>query len=279
MRKYNFVKDIIIFPKQVKEMGYKLHNEIREFYKDVPNLVIIIIMNGGIDVYRLIFSSLSMPMETEITRFLLSVKSYGDKTTSDNKVVIKPGSVEMQENMRKSIEGCPVLIIDNIHDTGETLKAVAAMIKEKYSPSSIECCVMIERVLKNHPIDRKMPRFIGWFVHMPDFLVGCGLDYKENYRFLPYVATVLPDFEGGIYEEHICNKCGNTCESSDEKESVGDLHPTSYGLIDGVVSGHYFSPALEDCTSYKFDLCEKCLIEIFNSFVILAEERECSPWA
>jgi len=187
--------------------------------------------------------------------------------------VVDIGPAIKQGRRKKLIEGRPVLIIDDIHDRGKTLEVVTNKIQEKYCPSSVEHCVMIKRVCDKCKTNVK-PKFIGFTISVPDFLVGMGLDYKGDYRFLPYIGTVDPDFnfKTGIIEENICNKCGISCTSPDARRVEGPL-PSFYGLVDATVGGYYFSPVLEDCTTYKFDICEKCLKEIFNSFVIPVEER------
>jgi len=247
MKKYNFIKDIIVFPNQITDMGFRINSEIREFYKGVPTLIVITVMNGGINFRDLVFSSGMMDRE-KVIHESISAKSYGDKTTPIDEVVVDFWTSSKQEKMKRLIEGNPVLIVDDIHDRGKTLNVATTIIQEKYFPSSIEHCVMIMR--NPEEPSNVVPRFIGRSVHMPDFLVGMGLDYKGDYRFLPYIGTVDPE---------------------------GPL-PSFYGLVDTTVGGYYYSPALEDCTTYKFDICEKCLKEIFNSFVIPVEERERSPW-
>lgn len=65
-----------------------------------------------------------------------------------------------------------------------------------------------------------------------------------------------------IVDDVICNKCGESCMS------VDDDFKTPYGLNEVVVSGGYYSNYLEDLTTYTFSLCEKCLSELFKTFLI-----------
>jgi hypothetical protein len=63
-------------------------------------------------------------------------------------------------------------------------------------------------------------------------------------------------------DEKLCNKCGKSC-------SIDMFNKTyDYGLIDARVFGSYHSPVLDDCTSYQFSLCESCLVDLFDSFII-----------
>lgn len=62
----------------------------------------------------------------------------------------------------------------------------------------------------------------------------------------------------------VCNQCTNKMSSR-------------YGL-DGLITGGYDSTALEDCTRYEFDLCEPCLVSLFNSFLIPVEKTKIGCW-
>lgn len=77
--------------------------------------------------------------------------------------------------------------------------------------------------------------------------------------------------------EHICNACGESCSVKKAADS-GEPGGGSYGLIDAVAKGYFYSPVLEDCTAYKFDICEKCLKEMFDKFIIPVEEKEYHIW-
>ncbi len=80
-----------------------------------------------------------------------------------------------------------------------------------------------------------------------------------------------------INVEHLCNVCGKSCSDKKAAES-GEPGGGSYGLIDAVAKGYFFSPVLEDCTAYKFDICETCLKAMFDKFVIPVEEKEYHIW-
>lgn len=63
-----------------------------------------------------------------------------------------------------------------------------------------------------------------------------------------------------------CNKCGGSCLIKEAKQN--------YGLINALVHGGYHSLYLEDCSTYKFSMCEKCLHDLFDSFKIKAQVEE-----
>lgn len=63
-----------------------------------------------------------------------------------------------------------------------------------------------------------------------------------------------------------CNKCGNNVA-----ESWDTSHAGYYGLVDARVDGGYFSKHLSDGVTYRFSLCEKCLVDLFKTFSILPD--------
>ena len=276
MKKYNFIKEVLVHPMQLKSMGYRVYDEIKEFYNHKENLIVVTILNGGFTWNRLVFSNGRMPKSLTIQHFNLSAKSYGDDTTSSGTVMIDAGSMERVERLATMVKDNHVLIVDDIYDSGRTLDNLTTYLYA-FSPKSIECCVMIERVCE-HFVEIK-PKFVGAYLDTQDFLVGAGLDFKDDYRSLPYIATV--DTNPAIerhYEKYVCNKCGEDCNSVKSDSDPGIPEQMFYGLLNAKVLGNYYSPVLEDCTAYKFDICEKCLKELFDSFVIPVEEREASPW-
>ena len=271
MKKYNFIKQIIINHEQLVKMSNDVRSNIIKFYKglyDEPDIVVITILNGGLFFSRSVLIDCYIPMDFKITRHAIVAHIYYTDDRSSGRVEVKMGDPEREKEIGESIKGREVLIVDDIHDSGRTLSKVIEKIKE-YSPLNIECCVMIERVWGKRERDVR-PKFVGHFVHLPDFLVGAGLDYEGKYRDLPYIGTVKPDFKEEHHMEHVCNKCGELCAS---QERCG-----YYGLLDAVAKGSYYSSILEDCTAYQFDLCEGCLKELFDSFVIPVEEREYHVW-
>jgi len=74
-------------------------------------------------------------------------------------------------------------------------------------------------------------------------------------------------------EDIVCNKCGNSLR----REEAGDP-PIFCGLTECYVEGEYYSPVLPDGVSYKFDLCEKCVMELINSFQVPAEKTDWKDW-
>lgn len=278
MQKLSIINDIILHSHDIERIVRLTAHNIIEFYRKKDGedfkVHVFVVREGAIYFARAIFS----PHEIGSRNFILheiKASSYQHATTST-------GSVSVFLNVDELKDSLPiknVLIVDDIYDTGRTLYQVKKTIQEAFQPESIESCVMISRH-GSHLYPDLHPRFIGRTVTISDFLIGCGLDYKGKYRDLSYVGTLKvkdeDDGEEQVKTECLCNKCGRSCTVED---SFHDESPeVFYGLINAEAKGGYFSPILGDCMAYRFDLCEKCLHDLFQIFTIPVEELEYDPW-
>ena len=71
-----------------------------------------------------------------------------------------------------------------------------------------------------------------------------------------------------VVSEVVCNKCGQSCLKECGTTVAGEPSYDAYGLIGAKVIGGFPSKELADGQEYRFDVCEKCLVEFFVSFVI-----------
>ena len=78
--------------------------------------------------------------------------------------------------------------------------------------------------------------------------------------------TKIAKVDREITTDIICNKCGESCKEELLDETMQMC--SFYGLIEVTVTGGYCSTHLADGSSYTFSLCEKCLVELFESFKI-----------
>lgn len=154
---------------RVKELG----KEINEFYKG-KDLVVLSLLRGSFIFTSDLVRELYIPVEIDF----MSTSSYGDSQTS-------AGHVRIVHDLRTSIKDRDVLIVDDIMDSGYTLKKVIEHLN-KEDPNSIKICTML-----NKPSRRKVdltPDFTGFSI--PDvFIVGYGLNYGDYYRNIPYIFT------------------------------------------------------------------------------------------
>ena len=156
--------------KRIDEMAAQINEE----YKG-KRLHVIGILKGS--VYFV--CELTKRLQVPVTLDFMVVSSYGSGTSSSGKVVIK-------KDTDFSIEGKDVLIIEDIIDSGFTMKEVLAMLGER-KPAMLELCSCLSKP------DRRVCEvkidYLGF--EIPDkFVIGYGLDYAEKYRNLPYVGYI-----------------------------------------------------------------------------------------
>jgi hypoxanthine phosphoribosyltransferase len=104
------------------------------------------------------------------------------------------GAVRLIKDLEESVEGRHLIFVEDIVDTGLTLNYLLRILRAR-GPATLEVCTLFSKAehrLVNVPI-----RYVGF--ELPDrFVVGFGLDYKEAYRHLPYVAELRPEvFQAG----------------------------------------------------------------------------------
>ncbi len=107
----------------------------------------------------------------------LWLESYRDARASSGKVVVRA-------DISRSIEGRPVLIVDDVFDSGRTLAYAKAHLAAKGASQTLACAFVRKPQALNEPIDA-----VGWDAP-GDFLVGYGMDDKGRYRGLPYIAAI-----------------------------------------------------------------------------------------
>ncbi|MBN2027842.1 MAG: hypoxanthine phosphoribosyltransferase [Actinobacteria bacterium] len=157
----------------------RMAEEITEDYRG-RDLVMIGVLKGAFVFLADLSRQVELPLEIDF----VAVSSYGEDTRSS-------GVVKIIKDIDLEIAGKDVLLVEDIVDTGLTLKYLAGMLRDR-GPASVEICALL-----NKPDARKVDieiKYCGFDVP-PKFVVGYGLDYAERYRQLPYVG-VLEETEG-----------------------------------------------------------------------------------
>lgn len=157
----------------------QMAEEITGDYRD-RELVMVGVLKGAFIFLADLARQVELPLQIDF----VAVSSYGADTESS-------GVVKIVKDLDLDIEGKHILLVEDIVDTGLTLKYLAGMLRER-GPASVEVCALL-----NKPDARKVDigvKYCGFDVP-PLFVVGYGLDYAERYRQLPYVG-VLKEKEG-----------------------------------------------------------------------------------
>lgn len=150
----------------------ELAEQITKEYEG-KELTFICILKGSV-----VFSvELAKRIKNNVAFEFIKVSSYGDSQVSS-------GKITMQLDLKESIEGKDVIVIEDIIDTGRTLSYLKEHLA-KQNPASLKICTLLDKKERREfDIDPDYTVF-----DIPDkFVVGYGLDYDEKYRNLPFVG-------------------------------------------------------------------------------------------
>lgn len=160
---------------RIKELGEQITKE----YKGINEEIILIGLLRGSVIF---LSDLCREVKLPIKIDFMSVSSYGDSHVSSREVKIKK---DLDENILDK----HIIIIEDIIDTGRTLKKVKEMLLAR-EPKSLKICTLLDKPTRRE-VEVKVD-YVGF--EIPDeFVVGYGLDYAQNYRSLPYIGLVKLD--------------------------------------------------------------------------------------
>ncbi len=165
----------VVFDEQTiaRRVG-ELGSEIAGHY-DGQDLLVIGLLKGSFIFVADLVRKISRPHKVD---FLVAT-SYGSGKASS-------GAVRLLYDPETQLGGKHILLVEDIVDSGNTLNHVCRLI-HKRDPKSLETCTLLHKRLAPHL--EVEPRFIG-FDAPHAFLVGYGLDHAEDFRHLPYIATI-----------------------------------------------------------------------------------------
>lgn len=170
--------------RRVKEMG----KEITEKYKGNGNVLhMVCVLKGSVHFY----SDLLMSIDMDISYSFIQVASYSGTEST--------GRISVKSWIDEPIQGKDVIVVEDILDTGRTLKYILNYLK-RYNPRTLEVATFIDKYEKDH--FGIVPKFTG-FEAEDKFLLGYGLDFDQSFRNLPYVGFVPVEEVEGESENYI----------------------------------------------------------------------------
>ncbi len=146
-----------------------------EAWRQGDPLVAICVLKGAFIFFSDLVRQLSHPLSVEFLR----ASSYGDEDSSS-------GKVRLQMDLGKEITDKRVLLVEDVVDTGLSLKVLLDAL-QSHNPSALATCALVQKSeRRKHDL---APEFTGFNIKR-GFLVGYGLDYAENYRELPDICEL-----------------------------------------------------------------------------------------
>ena len=174
---HNDIERILISEEEIKAKIAELGKQLTADYAGKDPIFIGILR--GVVVF---FSDMIRAIDTPCRIDFMAVSSYGAATESSGRIIIK-------KDFDLDISGRHVVILEDIIDSGLTLKYVLAYMQSK-NPASLKVCTLLDK-----PDRRKVDLqadYVGFTVPN-EFVVGYGLDYNDYYRNLPYVGILKPE--------------------------------------------------------------------------------------
>lgn len=167
----NRKENILISAEEIQEKVAELGSIISNDYKD-KKLYVLSLLRGSFIFTADLVRHITVPVKIGF----MTTSSYGHSEESS-------GKVQVVHEIADNIEGYDVLVVDDIVDTGITMKFVMEYL-QKYNPASVKSCVLLDK-----PERRKVdltPDYKCFTI--PDvFVVGYGLNYGDYYRNKPYI--------------------------------------------------------------------------------------------
>lgn len=168
------VRRVVLSEEQIRRRVGELGAEICAAYPD-GDLLILGLLKGSFIFVSDLVRAINRPLQVD---FLVAT-SYGSEMVSS-------GNVRLVYDPETELAGKHIVLVEDIVDSGRTLARVIDVLQER-NPRSIEVCALLDKKVStflDHPT-----RFLG-FDAPDEFLVGYGLDHAENFRHLPYIASI-----------------------------------------------------------------------------------------
>jgi len=182
----NFKKELLFSQMIIQARVKELSAQISKDYSNIEP-VFLGVLNGAVFFFTDLVREMTIPLKIDF----ISAASYGSGMSSS-------GSVELTKDFKVPIEDKHVILVEDIVDTGLTVTKILMMLRHQ-GPVSIKVCALIDK-LERRSMDIAID-YCGFQVK-EGFLIGYGLDYNEQYRYLPDIYTVkmIEEHQGGGLE-------------------------------------------------------------------------------
>ncbi len=175
------IEKILVSEQELSDINERLGAQITKDFKG-KNLLVLGILKGCVFFMTDLVRHIDLPLSIDF----MSVSSYGSGTEST-------GRVKITKDIDIDLDGYDVLIVEDILDSGRTLKYVSEILKTR-GANSISIVTLLDKPERR--VAQISPDYVGCDV--PDeFVVGYGLDYDQKYRNLPYIGAL----KRSVYEK------------------------------------------------------------------------------
>jgi len=173
------IERVLFTQEQVAERVREVGAEITEKFRG-RDLKLIGVLKGSVFFLTELARAIDLPVKIDF----LAISSFGGSSPAN-----APGMVRIAKDLDDPIEGEDILLVEDIVDTGFTSRYLLQTLAGR-GPRSLAICTLLDRSVRRIV---QVPVEFRCF-EIPDrFVVGCGLDYKQLYRNLGYIAVMNPE--------------------------------------------------------------------------------------
>ncbi len=175
------VEQVLITEQEIQAKVAELARQVDADYVG-KEILLVGVLKGAV----MVMADLARALETPVSMEFMAVSSYGSSTSSS-------GVVRILKDLDREIEGKHVLVVEDIIDSGLTLKWLLRNMRSR-GPASVEVCALLRKP-EAAKVDVPV-KYVGFDIPSA-FVVGYGLDYAERYRDLPFVGRLRPEVYTG----------------------------------------------------------------------------------
>lgn len=169
------IKEILVTEAEIKARCVELGNQISNDYKGKEAPLFVGLLKGSVPFLAELIKNIDLDMQYDF----MCVSSYGNATVS-------AGDVKIIMDLNVSIKDRPILLVEDIIDTGKTIHAVKELLFNK-GATEVKVVSLLDKP-DRRIVDEKA-EYVGFVI--PDkFVVGFGLDFAERYRQLPFIGVL-----------------------------------------------------------------------------------------
>lgn len=167
--------DVLFDADTIQRRVMQLGAQITEDFADSDPVVLVVVLKGSI----MFAADLARAIDLPLTLDFLGLSSYQDGTETT-------GVVRITSDLSRSVEGKNVVVVEDIVDTGLTMKFLLENLATRH-PASVRVCTLLHKPSRSK-VDVPL-NYVGFTIH-DEFVVGYGLDHAQKLRNLPFVGVV-----------------------------------------------------------------------------------------
>lgn len=175
-----YIADIVLTEAEIVRINDDLAHQIETDYQDKP-LVLVGILDGCHPFLSDLIKKIRLPLRVAYLKLSIYAGTFSPVAES-----------EIQKMNDIDFSGCHVLVVDDIFDSGKSLRKILTWFSA-HTPASVRTCVLLSR--KAVSDGDFSPDYVGHVCESVSWIIGYGLDYKGLLRNLPYVATLNKTFQ------------------------------------------------------------------------------------